>query len=567
MEFIQKKTMDRAVEYFLPKASEMEISLIWDRFEGQLPECGFCETGLSCRDCLQGPCISHPFRDSNKAGICGKERETLAIQSLLRLVLKGTMVYLDRLSEFAKEMESKQWRPKNKSRTDQILKTIQSFFYDGGMVKKELPKIWIRPWEEAKIFPQGMVRDLFRASQKLEGGFAENEEILLWIFKSSLLALISQRLYGELKRSSMGNTTPTWIEVNLGVLDDRKPNLLLYGYLSPVFKQKVAQEAQKESIQVLCVGTYPLIPSFSFPAVTNYGSQEIPLMTGAIDLIVASDQGVNPSIKEIAKTYEVPIFSIDDLKRDKGLSHLAKEIIGEVKKSHEFRKRFPRDIPSIKESAVIGFSKDRILWKKILKALDQGQIRGVAFLFGSGNVKFSQDHEITTFAKEFLKNDILCLSKGESSIALAKYGFLNPKSREDFCGKGVLEFLKGMGEEVPSVIDMDECEFIDFILEKPKEEKKAFPMVACFPEAHRSWEVVEAVGMVTLGITTYFWPALPITGSQKAMEALTAFGQKKLGSSFYIPMEKKMEARSKATMILKTLTGQEGYGISGKPWR
>ena len=41
MEFIQKKTMDRAVEPFLSKAAESEISLAWDRYEGQLPECGF----------------------------------------------------------------------------------------------------------------------------------------------------------------------------------------------------------------------------------------------------------------------------------------------------------------------------------------------------------------------------------------------------------------------------------------------------------------------------------------------------------------------------------------------
>lgn len=81
MEFIQKKTVDPAVEYFLLKAAESEIPLAWDRYEGQLPECGFCETGLSCRDCLQGPCISHPFRDSNKAGVCGKDKDLLAVQS------------------------------------------------------------------------------------------------------------------------------------------------------------------------------------------------------------------------------------------------------------------------------------------------------------------------------------------------------------------------------------------------------------------------------------------------------------------------------------------------------
>lgn len=557
--------MDRAVEYFLPKASELEISLVWDRFEGQLPQCGFCETGLSCRDCLQGPCISHPFRDSNKVGVCGKDRDALAIQSLLRLVMKGTMVYLDRVIGFAREMKSKQWRPKNKTRTDQILKSIQSLFDGGDSVKKEFPKNLIRQWDEAKIFPEGMVCDLFRASQKLEGRFMEIEETILWIFKCSLLSIISQRLYGELKRSAMGSTVPTWIEVNLGALNPQRPNLLLYGYLSPLLKQRIAEEAKKESIAVSCVGAEPLLPSFSFHVITNYGSQEIPLMTGAVDLIVVAPQGVNPSLKEVAKAYEVPILPLDGTR--KNLTSLVREIMEETKKSYEFRKRLTRDIPPIKESARVGFPKKKIDWKKILKALGQKQIRGMAILGGSGNVKFTQDHEITTFAKEFLKNDFLCFSKGESSIALAKYGFLNPNSRENFCGKGLGEFLKGMGDDLPSVMDMDEAEFFDLIFEKPQVEKKDLPIVACFPEANRSSEVVEALGMVALGIPTYFWPALPITGGEKAMETFHTFCQKNLGASLYIPMERKTEARAKAVMVLKSITGHEGYGISGKPWR
>src|SRR4030043_1021936 len=118
MEFIQKKTADASIERFLSKAAESEISLVWDRYETQLPECGFCETGLSCRDWLQGPCISHPFKDSDKLGVCGKDKDTLAIQSLLRLVIKGTMTYLDRLCDFGKELKSGKVKPKNKKKTD-----------------------------------------------------------------------------------------------------------------------------------------------------------------------------------------------------------------------------------------------------------------------------------------------------------------------------------------------------------------------------------------------------------------------------------------------------------------
>ena len=124
MEFIQRKTADRAVNHFLLKAADQEVTVTWDRFEGQLPECGFCESGLSCRDCLQGPCISHPFRDQSKLGVCGKDKDTLAAQSLLRLVLKGTMAYLDQLNDFVNEVQAGAVEFSDKGQAEQTVKAI-----------------------------------------------------------------------------------------------------------------------------------------------------------------------------------------------------------------------------------------------------------------------------------------------------------------------------------------------------------------------------------------------------------------------------------------------------------
>ena len=50
MDFVQRKTADSVVDHFLKEAAEKEIPLVWDRYEGSLPQCGFCETGLNCRD-------------------------------------------------------------------------------------------------------------------------------------------------------------------------------------------------------------------------------------------------------------------------------------------------------------------------------------------------------------------------------------------------------------------------------------------------------------------------------------------------------------------------------------
>lgn len=571
MEFIQKKTADGTVERFLTKAAEGEVSLVWDRYEGQLPECGFCEAGLSCRDCLQGPCISHPFRDSNKLGVCGKDKDILAIQSLLRLVLKGTMVYLNQLSDLVGGVQSVEVKPKNKGKTDQTLKEVQSLLTDGGVrIRKELPKSFIRSWKETGILPEGMARDLLKASQKLEGGVTDVEETLLWAFKSSLFGWMASWLQGDLKRSVFGEHPPTKIEVNLGVLRKESPNLLLYGYFSPILKRKIAEEAKKKNVHVTGVCSDPFIPPFSFPQVTSYGSQEIPLMTGAVDLILAGDQFVNPSIAKIAREWEVPVISAEVLRKERDIGRFARQIVENAKKSFDFRQNIPRDIPETKEYAMMGFSHENVDARKVVTALSNGQLKGIAILSGSNNVKYTQDQELLTMAQEFLKNDILCISKGGASVTLAKYGLLNPVWKEKNCSKPLADLLSSLGKEIPSILDFGEGGINDFLLnvaKSGKKELKDYPIAACFPEANRTSEVTEAMWTVAMGIQTYFWPTLPVTGSVKAMEALTKFCKEKFGSKLNVITEKKIDARTKADMVLKALRGEKGFDMSGKAWK
>jgi carbon-monoxide dehydrogenase catalytic subunit len=572
MEFIQKKTADPAVEHFLPIAAEEEISLVWDRYEGQLPECGFCETGLSCRDCLQGPCISHPFRDSNKVGVCGKDKDILASQSLLRLVMKGTMTYLDRLMEFAEGVKSGKVTPKKKTETIQIMKEIQGLLNDGGAwAKKEFPRSMTRRWEEANISPEGMVRDLLKTSQKLEGGVADAEELLLWTFKSSLLGFRAQSLYGRLKRSVFGDSEPTKIVVNLGALRKDRPNLLLCGHFSPFLKRKIAEVASKKDVNLVGVCTDPVLPPYAIPPATNYGSQEIPLMTGAVDLIVAGDRWVNPSLASAAMKREVPIVPTEVLKRQ-NLDRFANEIVEKAKKSFEFRRNIPRDIPEHVELALVGLSVRTVDTKKIVNAIHKGMIKGIALLSGSNNVKYTQDKELVTIAEEFLKNDILCLSEGEASIGLAKYGFLNPNRNGKEVGRGLSELLASLGKNLPAILDFGGNDngltsFLFDLSKHGKKEARDYPLLACFAEASRSSEVTEAMWMVAMGVRTYFWPALSVTGSRRVMMALSDLCQEKFGSRLYVMTDKKMEPRAKADQMMKDLQIKKSPRLSGYSWK
>jgi carbon-monoxide dehydrogenase catalytic subunit len=564
MEFIQRKTADRAVNHFLLKAADQEITVAWDRFEGQLPECGFCESGLSCRDCLQGPCISHPFRDQSKLGVCGKDKDILAAQSLLRLVLKGTMSYLDQLNDFADGVQAATIKPADKGQAEQALKAIVDLMHTGNSaVIDEFPAALVECWKTTGIAPRGIANDIFKASQRLEGGISDMEETLLWSFKTALLGCMADRLQHRLKAAVFGDTTATELEVNLGILKKNVPTILFYGPVSPWLKQKVAKAAEKKNISVMGVCTDPLLPPHRFYPVTTYVSQEVPLMTGAIDLIVAGSQFVNPSLAEVAKDWKVTVVPTDGLNHNQDPDAFAQKIVEQAEHAFEMRQNISRDIPMVKESAVMGYSAAEVDVKKIVAALDAGKIKGIVILAGSNNVKYTQDEVLVTIAKQLLANDILCISEGEASISLAKYRLLDSARRDMDCGAGVNELLDALGDNLPSVIDWRLTDFLLALAAAGDKSLSGYPICAYFPEANRTAEVTKAMWTVAMGVSTYFWPCLPVTGSARTQQALEDFCRDKFGASLHV-VTQKIDARTKADLFLKTIDAPES--MSGKPW-
>jgi carbon-monoxide dehydrogenase catalytic subunit len=564
MEFIQRKTADRAVSHFLLKAADQEITVAWDRFEGQLPECGFCESGLSCRDCLQGPCISHPFKDQSKLGVCGKDKDILAAQSLLRLVLKGTMSYLDQLNDFASGVQAGNVEPADKGQAEQILKAIVDLMHTGNSgVVNEFPTALVGAWKTAGIIPRGIANDVFKASQRLEGGISDMEETLLWSFKTALLGCMADRLQAKLKAAVFGPTTASELEVNLGILKKDVPAILLYGPVSPLLKHKVAEAAEEKNVSLMGVCTDPLLPPYRFFPVTTYASQEIPLMTGAVDLIVAGSQFVNPSLAEVARDWKVTVVPTDGLTQNADPDAFAQKIVEQAVQAFEMRQNITQDIPMVKESAIMGYSAADVDIKKIVKALDTGKIKGIAILAGSNNVKYTQDEVLVTVAKQFLANDILCISDGEASVSLAKYRLLDPARRDKDCGAGVNELLAALGENVPSVIDWRLTDFLLALAGTGNKALSDYPICAYFPEANRTAEVTKAMWTVAMGVSTYFWPCLPVTGSPKTQQALEGLCRDKFGAALHV-VTQKIDARTKAGLFLKTIEAPET--MSGKSW-
>jgi hypothetical protein len=116
---------------------------------------------------------------------------------------------------------------------------------------------------------------------------------------------------------------------------------------------------------------------------------------------------------------------------------------------------------------------------------------------------------------------------------------------------------------MPSVIDW---RLTDFLLALAAAGDKAladYPICAYFPEANRTAEVTKAMWTVAMGVSTYFWPCLPVTGSARTQQALEDFCRDKFGASLHV-VTQKIDARTKAGLFLKTIDAPET--MSGKSW-
>lgn len=555
MDLIQRKTIDKTVERFIQKAAVEGVDLAWDRYEGQMPECGFCEAGLSCRDCLQGPCISHPFKgDINKVGICGKDKHTLAAHTLLRLVIKGTMACLDQASDLAADAGGDQ------------AGAVASLFgnFDGAKIPG-VPASAVNAWKAAGVLPEGVARDVVKASQKLEGGVCSVNETILWAFKCALLGYAALALKADMKEAIFGAPVPGNVQTDIGALDAGKPNLVMYGEFSPSLKTGIAAACAKGGVGVYAVASELVPGKNSVPLLTNHVSQEVPVMTGAVDLIVAGDQFVNPSLVSLATRWNVPIVAVQTLEARPDADSFAASLVEKAKDSKRIRAAFKRDVPGTAKTARMGFCAANLDMKKIAGALSSGAVKGVAVFAGYDNTKLSQDFELTTMAEIFLKQGILCVAEGDASVALSKYGYLTPGA-DIPCADGVKSTLEGLG--APSVIDVSACGIGDFLCglsAAAGKELKDIPVAAIFAEASRSVDVVKAMSATALGVNTYFWPFLPVSGSDEVMGVLGDFCRNTFGGELHV-ITRKLAPRVKAAMIGKVLTGEEGPDVSGNPW-
>ena len=607
------RTTDPAVVEMIAKAETEEITTVWDRYEAMTPQCGFGDTGLCCRHCLQGPCRIDPFGDGPATGICGATADTMVARGLDRAIAAGTAAHSgharhlahtllkmaqgkapdyaikdkDKLFAVAARMNiSTDGRSENEVALDLAQAAMADFH------EKETPVMWaatvVTPERAQKltelgIVPAGIDFEVSEIMHRtLYGVDADPVNLLLAGLRCSVADLAGCYMGTDLADILFGVPTPTVSQANLGTLKADAVNIAVHGH-NPVLSDLLVTLAEQKTsdataagasgfnlVGICCTGN-EIMMRHGIPSCTHSVSQEMAIVTGALDAMVVDYQCIMPSVTSVAECYGTPIITTMDLCKVPGATHVefteeeaaakAEEIFGMAIENFNRRKGKPVQIPDIVTPVVTGFSVEAIVaalakldaqapLKPVVDNIKAGNIRGVCLFAGCNNVKVPQDKNFTIMAKRLLKENVLVVATGCGAGALMRQGFMDPANVDDLCGDGLKAVLTAIGNAndlggpLPPVLHLGSC--VDnsravalavAVAQYLGVDTDKLPVVASAAEAVSEKAVSIGAYAVAAGLPTHVGVMLPVLGSQLVTEVLTSKVKDLTGGYFMVDLD------------------------------
>lgn len=579
-------------------ASKKGIETVWDRYERQLPQCGFCELGLSCRNCAMGPCRIDPFGEGPQKGVCGADADIIVTRNLCRMVAAGAASHSDHgrdlievLSKLAKGCAAG-YQIKDEEKLKRLASEfgIQTQGKDPLLIAKELayamqeeygtrkeglqliqraPEMRRKIWKELGITPRGIDREVCEIMHRTHMGVDNYWQSLL--LQAARCALADgwggSLLATEVSDIIFGVPSPRPTKVNLGVLKEDEVNILVHGH-NPVVSEMISQAVQDPgmldlakkagakgiNLAGLCCTGNELMMRKGIPMAGNHLMTELVLMTGAVEMIIVDYQCIMPSLGQIAKCFHTLMISTSDKARFPLMEHVEFHPEDAFAKAKELVRRAVLNFKNrVKESVLIpvepiecwtGFSVEAIVNAlggspaPLIDAIKAGKIRGAVGVVGCNNPKIRQDFGHVTLTRRLIENDILVLDTGCAAVANSKAGLKTPKAKE-LAGEGLKEICTALN--IPPVLHVGSCVDNTRILVLASAlanvlgvDIKDLPIAGAAPEWYSEKAVAIAVYMVASGVTTVLGTVPPVMGSKNLVQLLTDGLESLLGAKFHV---------------------------------
>ncbi len=619
------KTLDKAVVDMIAKAEDEEVPTVWDRLEAMEPQCGFGDTGLCCRHCLQGPCRIDPFGDGPTTGICGATADTMVARGLDRAIAAGTAAHSGHARHLAHTLlkmaqgKAPNYAVKDKdklfavaarlniptedrSENDVALDVAQAALADFN--EKDTPVMWaatvVTPERAQKLTDLGLVPAGidFEVSEimhrTLYGVDADPVNLLLAGLRCGVADLAGCYMGTDLADILFGVPQPTVTQANLGTIKVDAINIAVHGH-NPVLSDLLVTMAEQKTsaaidagatginlVGICCTGN-EIMMRHGIPSCTHSVSQEMAIVTGALDAMVVDYQCIMPSVTSVAECYGTQIVTTMDICKIPGATHIefteeeagakADEIFNLAIESFTRRKGKPVQIPDITTPVVTGFSLEAIVaalsnvdakdpLKPVVDNIKAGNIRGVCLFAGCNNVKVPQDKNFTIMAKNLLKENVLLIATGCGAGALMRQGYMDPANVDELCGEGLKAVLTAIGEAnnlggpLPPVLHLGSC--VDnsravalavAVAQYLGVDTDKLPVVASAAEAVSEKAVSIGAYAVAAGLPTHVGVMLPVLGSPAVTEVLTSTVKDLTGGYFIVDLDPESATEKLLTAI------------------
>jgi len=510
----EQMSMHSDAHAMIIKARKEGIETVWDRHQQQTPGCTFCELGLTCRNCVMGPCRISPKGDKRKRGVCGADADVIVARNFGRFVAGGAAGHSDHgrdlieVLEAIVEGETSDYTIKDPDKLLRIAAEIgiqtngrelmdvardlmDELYADFGSRKSEVAFLARVPekrkeiWKNLGITPRGVDREIAEMMHRTHMG-CDNDapNTMLHAARTALSDGWSGSMIGtELSDCIFGTPSPRKSFANLGVIKEDKVNILVHGH-NPVVSEMILAAAQEEDMKArakeagaaginlagLCCTGNELLSRQGIPMAGNHLMTELAIVTGAVEAIVVDYQCIMPSLVQISSCYHTKFITTANKAKFTGAIHFdfkpqtamqqAKEIVSIAIEAFGGRNASRVEIPVEPVEIMTGFSNEAILGAlggsldPLLDAIKAGKVRGVVGIVGCNNPKFKQDSCNIGLAKALIAKDILVLATGCVTTAAGKAGLLVPEAIS-MAGPGLKEVCGSLG--IPPVVHMGSC--------------------------------------------------------------------------------------------------------------
>jgi len=590
------RTITRDGQLLLKKAEQDQVETVWDRYQSQLPNCGYCEMGLSCRICTMGPCRIDPFGEGPQRGVCGADADIIVARNLGRMIAAGAASHsdhgrdlIDVLDEVANgKATGYQIRDVDKLKRvaaeygvsadgKDTLKIAGELAHamqeDFGMRKKALTLLQRAPdkrrelWSKLGIMPRGIDRETSEMMHRTHMGVDNNwQSLLLHGLRNSLSdGWGGSMIATEVSDILFGTPKPAATAVNVGVLKKDQVNIVVHGH-NPVVSEMILHACQAADLLqlarengaaginlagVCCTGNELLMRN-GIPMAGNHLTTELVLATGAVDMMIVDYQCIMPSLGSVAACYHTKMISTSDKAGFPGMEHhefhpknaaeKARQVVREAIENYAHRGEVY--IPVEPVNSIGGFSVETIVDalggtpQPLIDALKAGKIRGAVGIVGCNNPRIKQDFGHVTLARRLIENDILVVDTGCAAVATAKAG-LKMTEAAQMAGPGLREICTAL--RIPPVLHMGSCVDNVRILVLAAALANALgtdisdlPIAGAAPEWYSEKAVAIGAYFVASGVYTVLGPMPPITGSMNVVKLLTEGLRDVVGATFNV---------------------------------